>query len=294
MKLGVYTIIIIVSIKLNECKIPRSFFGIHIHNHHPNISMISEPWKEDINFGSIRLWDSGTYWPALEPNKGEYVFDTLDAYVEMGMHYNVEIVLTLGITPSWAASKPDKLSPYGEGTSCSPPKDMNDWEAYVDTLGMRYDNQIMYWEIWNEPDIPIEPFYCGSIWDMVEMTRIAHNVLKNINPGNKIVSPSVTQYFPIWLLPYMLYGGRHYVDVIGFHFYYVPYIQPTFLLPYYNIPIIKIIRYIVGMDDVPIWYTEGGFPVCKKTSLDHCWEVPGNYIADDRWGELMKYFVEAA
>src|SRR5512146_1476366 len=56
--------------------IPESLFGLDIHRLARGI-----PWPA-VPFGSVRLWDSYTDWPHLEPQLGDWNFNDLDTDVE--------------------------------------------------------------------------------------------------------------------------------------------------------------------------------------------------------------------
>src|SRR5580704_1657284 len=65
--------------------IPQSLFGMHIHR-----ANSTTPWPS-IPIGEWRLWDAYVTWPYLEPHKGQFRFDTLDAYVSLARQHNTGI-----------------------------------------------------------------------------------------------------------------------------------------------------------------------------------------------------------
>src|SRR5258708_39769235 len=107
--------------------IPPIFFGMHIH-HMLTGAAQPTPWPA-IPFGSWRLWDAYVVWPALEPEKGKWNFSTLDKYVAMAEEHHVEILLTLGLTPPWASTRPEEKSGYSPGNAAEP-KNMSDWQDF--------------------------------------------------------------------------------------------------------------------------------------------------------------------
>lgn len=191
---------------------PREYFGMHIHNaekpgHWPLVS-----------FGSWRLWDAGVDWASLEPSKGQWNFSRLDGYVDRAGQAGVSILLPLALTPRWASARPDEPAPYGPGQA-SEPVNTDDWRNYVRTVATRYRGRIRAYEIWNEPNLPM--FWTGGIPKLVELTRIAHEEIKRIDPAALVVSPSAVEFDKgiAWIRSFLDAGGASAVDVVGFHLY---------------------------------------------------------------------------
>ena len=157
-------------------------FGMHLHGLARGSS-----WPS-VNFGFIRLWDTGTNWSHIEPYKGQWNFKDLDRYVDTAHEKKVKVLMTLGQTPQWAALNPAAESPYSPGAS-SPPKDILDWRNYVRTLAERYKGKITHWEVWNEVDV--KHFYSGDMKTLVVLERAAAEVLKSVDPANVVLTPSV-------------------------------------------------------------------------------------------------------
>lgn len=91
--------------------VPGPFFGLDVHR-----LASSTPWPST-SFGSLRLWDSYTDWPHLEPQPGKWEFKNLDADVNVAESHHVQVMLTLGLTPAWASSKPNEKSGAGLGNA---------------------------------------------------------------------------------------------------------------------------------------------------------------------------------
>jgi len=230
------------------------YFGNHIHSGQRFPELLNE-----LEFKTWRLWDTGTDWTSIEPENNNWNFETLDQLVSIAEQNDKEIILTLGITPSWAAKNPDHISTYGGLSTTSEPRNISDWNDYIRTLGLRYKGRIKYWEIWNEPDLYI--FYTGSISKMVEMTQTAHTILKEIDNENKIISPSITGWLGItlglnWLHQYLSMGAKDFVDIIGYHSYNDSFSKPEDL--YFLLNQVKEILYNLDISK-PIWNTEGGY-----------------------------------
>jgi len=100
-----------------------------------------------------------TWWCMVEPERGQWFWDDVDAAVQIGQNYGIESVMTLLYTPYWAvAGAPYAPECPNNRRKNYPPTNMADWENFVRTIARRYGangkNAVHYWEIWNEPDLP--------------------------------------------------------------------------------------------------------------------------------------------
>src|ERR1700756_1873869 len=166
-----------------EKPIQLSFFGMHMHR-----TADTAPWPA-ARFGEWRLWDADVAWPDIEPHRDEWNFERLDKYLDLAEEHHVGVLLVLGLTPEWASTRPKEKSAYKPGFAAEP-KNLDDWRFYIRTVAQRYKGRIQAYEIWNEPDI--RQTWTGSVDEMVELTRIASEVIRGIDPEALLVSPSTT------------------------------------------------------------------------------------------------------
>ena len=232
--------------------VPYTFFGMHVHFLARN-DAAKTPWPT-VPFGTLRLWDADVVWPRLEPNKGEWHFEKLDKNVNFAKAHNVEILMTLGQSPTWASARPTESSPYSPGAAAEP-ANIENWKNYVRTVANRFKGRIHYYEIWNEPNW--KEFYTGTVEQMVTLAREAYTILKEVDPTIKVVSPSVSTASGIpWLKQYFIKGGATYVDIIGYHFYVDP-SPPEAMLPISNN--VRQVMENYGVINKPLWNTEAGW-----------------------------------
>jgi polysaccharide biosynthesis protein PslG len=205
------------------------------------------PWPPD-RFGTLRLWDSGTSWTALEPVKGVWNWQPLDTWVAAAEQHGVhDILLTLGQTPPWASTNPDDVNYVGAGAP-APPADIQDWRDYITAVAQRYQGRIRYYEIWNEPNDPT--YYTGTVAELAQLTAEAYSILKAVDPENTVVSPAA--YLPGYLDQLLQAGVGSNVDMIAFHFYETP--------PENTAAAIANVRLVMarnGAGAIPLWDTEG-------------------------------------
>lgn len=202
--------------------VPKRFFGIHLnklgrHNNWPT-------FEPDV----VRMWGTATTWGELQQQPGRTDWrgahgTRLDYFVRHTLQRgrDAAVMMTLGMTPVWASIRGDNsacaASSFGE-RSCMPPADTAAWRAFVRELAERYaDGRIELWEIWNEADVPTH--WVGSPEMMVELTRIAREEIKRVNPKAVIIGPNVTANGLRFLNDFLLAGGGRYVDGLSIHVY---------------------------------------------------------------------------
>lgn len=231
--------------------VPASYFSMNILFHPLN----HVPWPA-VPIGAWR--PAHVFWADIEPHPNHWYFDLLDKYVSWSQAHQTPILLQLAYTPRWASSTPDALTDV-EATNppglSGTPRNMADWRNYVKTVATRYKGRIHDWEIWNEPNRPQS--WTGSVDTLVEMTREASAILKQIDPTNVVVSPAATETRGLaYLDSYLAKGGAKYVDVIGYHFYVGR--EP----PEAMVALIAEVEKTLakhGLSSMPLWSTEAGW-----------------------------------
>lgn len=249
--------------------VPSSYFGMHLHH-----AASDGAWPA-VSFGGWRVWDAGVSWPQLEPQRGKWDFSLLDQYVAIAAERQVDILLTLGLTPRWASSRPDEPSGYGNGNA-APPSNIADWEKYVLAIATRYKGVIHTYEIWNEPNAKAS--FTGSVDTMVLLARTAYHILKTVDPTITVVSPSGTADTGLgWLQTFISHHGCEYSDVIGYHFYVTPAPPETMM------PLIQSVQRLIHTSlcaDKPLWNTESG------------WSRPKHFeTAEEAGGYLIRTYL---
>jgi hypothetical protein len=249
--------------------IPGSYFGLHIHH---LASPVATPWP-NMPVPQWRLWDANVTWPDLEPSKGLWRFETLDAYVSLAQQHGTGILLPLGGSPRWASARPTEPTDYYPGFTAEP-ANIEDWRTFVRTVALRYKGRIQAYEIWNEPNL--RQFWTGTTDQMLTLTKEASQIIHSVDPNALVVSPAAAADYGVpWLAEFLKKGGGEYVDVIGFHFY----VSPHTLLPEDMLPIIQRVRQVVsenGLRNKPLWNTETGWLEPAKFDSD---ELAAGFLA---------------
>ena len=205
------------------------------------------PWPT-ARFGTLRLWDTGTAWTSLEPQRGVWNWQPLDIWVAAAEQHGVQdILLTLGQTPPWASTNPDDVNYVGAGAP-APPINNQDWRDYITAVAQRYKGRIRYYEIWNEPNDPT--YYTGTVAELAELTAEAYSILKQVDPGNTVLSPA--PYMPGYLDELLQAGIAQNVDMIAYHYYETPPEAAAAAIANVNVIMAQ-----HGVSAIPVWATEG-------------------------------------
>jgi hypothetical protein len=243
----------------------RDFLGIHFHRLllAPGEKAIPTAWPP-LGFGLLRLWDSRTRWADIEPRKGDWQFGRLDLYVNEAWSQGTRVLYTLGSTPAWASARPGEPCSYGHGCAAEP-RSLADWEDYVRTVARRYRGRICCYEVWNEPDFsgPPKPprvhggFYTGTVETLVEMTRIAREVLQAEDPEALLLSPGFVNGVHNRLAPWLAAGGGQHIDAVAYHFY----AWQDERRMQREIQTVREVMRQHGIAHLPLWSTEAGVEV---------------------------------
>jgi len=245
--------------------VPATLFGLHIQR-----ADSTTPWPTS-SFGAWRLWDSHVAWPSLEPSQGQWYWGALDNDVALAQQHNVDVLLPLGLSPTWASARPTEGSAYQPGNAAEP-ANINDWTNYVRTVATRYKGKVHYYEIWNEPNLTV--FYTGTVDTMVTLAQAAYTTLKQVDPTIQVVCPSTTENDTTWIDSFWSKGGTAYTDIVGYHFYVWP-DGPENMLAQINQ--VQQVMSSHGLSNKPLWDTEAGWQIANSTGGP----VAGNGVLDD-------------
>jgi len=140
--------------------------------------------------GMHRLWDMKTAWKDVNPARDVFDWSVLDMRVAQAEATGAQPMLVLGLTPQWAASDPNAGDPrWGLGTA-SPPRNIENWKAYVQAVVNRYGSRIAAYEVWNEANL--QTFWTGSYDQLAELTKTAYDIIKSKNSNALVLMASTT------------------------------------------------------------------------------------------------------
>ncbi|MDO9485238.1 MAG: beta-galactosidase [Actinomycetota bacterium] len=275
--------------------VPASLVGLQIEG------VEVEAWSS-APFGALRLWDNGTAWSQIEPSKGDFQWKNLDGALANAKSKGMDdILMVLGTTPTWAASKKTTpvYPPYPGANSA--PANMADWDNWVRAVVTRYKGQISSYEIWNEANL--KQFFNGTPAQMAEMTKRAYDIIKAGDPEATIVSASPAlrlqsafdRFFSAYLTELAKLDWP--IDVLALHTY--PKADGDPVARGKLIAMAKEAVTAAGAPaDLPVWDTElnyglagpGVLPKQRITGLKAAGWVVRTYIDNLRYGIERSYW----
>ena len=186
-------------------------------------------------------------WDAVEPTKGTFNYQSVDSILATATANNLPMTAILGFSPTWVNTNGGAF----------PTGSLADWSTYVGNMVSRYNGQIGYWEIWNEPDNATG----ATPADYAQTVAAAYTAAKAANP-NAQVGLSTGEVDVNWLRETIVDGAADHFDFITLHPYSVLYNMSQGWEGDY-LGIVKTIRTMLAANDparanVPIIFTEIG------------------------------------
>jgi len=164
-----------------------------------------------------------------------------------------------------------------------PPDDPQDFGPYVYAVVSHFKDRVSDWEVWNEPNAAYrffkpkaDPYKYGAI------LKVAYTAAKEADPDCRVSFAGVfgSSLFDWFGVP----GGLdfieqvfaahpdigEYMDAVSFHPYPYPFTSPEFSCPGLGSypEVVEDLRELFashGIDDIPIWFTECGWPTNYAT-----------------------------
>lgn len=121
-----------------------------------------------------------------------------DRIVATARHFDIELIMRLERPPAWArevgrATPAFQAGLAFDGNSIGPPDDLADYGNFVRTLVRRYQGQVRFFQIWNEPNLKVE-------WgwreprpaEFVALLKVGYQAVKAANPAALVLFPSLS------------------------------------------------------------------------------------------------------
>lgn len=185
-----------------------------------------------VYFDLLRLWDSRAVWHKMIEDT-----NALDANIRFAESRGAEVMFVFGEPPLSALQASYNKVPT-----------IDAWIQFVSDTVQASAGRIKYWELWNEPAIP--GYWDGTPEELVRLSRVAYQIIKEFEPDAIVLSPSFTEVeLPrgrAFLERYAAAGGLSYCDAVAWHGYAG---APADIAGQ-----IAALRLVVG--DRPLWNTE--------------------------------------
>jgi hypothetical protein len=197
-----------------------------------------------VKWTRIHDCESITHWRTVEPEQGRFVWH--DAKVRLAREHGVRILGEFLRVPQWASSAGPGVT--GHDVHQCPPRDMDEFAAYVRATVSHYKDDIRHWEVWNEPYH--RGFWCGTAEEFATLAKVAARETHRMDPRATVVGPCAAPSTYKWVEQAMAAGALAGTDVFSYHGY------GTFQIRGY-----ELVRQWASAgtgQPLPIWNTETG------------------------------------
>lgn len=196
------------------------------------VDLLDSAFRQAAGAG-VRWNRLAVWWCMVEPERDQWVWDDLDAVLQLARNYGMETSIMLLFTPYWAVNgAPPAHECINNPLRNYPPSNMADWDAFVRKIVQRYGapgkNWVSHWEIWNEPDLweflVTNPPGGDTRSVYAELLNRAARVIRAESPGAKIITGGVSDIRGATYLDSLFsmtgqYDVRQSFDIVGYHSY---------------------------------------------------------------------------
>jgi hypothetical protein len=147
-----------------------------------------ETWKQEKTLEMARAagitWMKQQFsWEEIEPAKGQFQWTKYDRIVDLAEQYGLQVIARLDRPPAWTRGEAEAAF------ATRPPDDLADYGDFVYAFVQRYQGQVRYVQIWNEPNLSAE--WGFQRVDAVAYTRlleVAYRRAKEADPEVVVLS----------------------------------------------------------------------------------------------------------
>ncbi len=264
---------------------PRAILGMPqtVESEHPQVCVHTrftdevEEWKIQRSMQLVREMGAGTIvefflWAYIEPQQGQYDWESVDRVVRHAENQGVRILARLGIVPAWARPDEDERS---TSVNYLPDESFDDFASFVAAFAARYAGRIDHLIIWNEPNITHEWGYTGVDAERyVRLLQTVYPAAKAANPGVVIIAAGLAPTLEpvgspnglndiLYLEALYSAGAASYFDALAVHTYgfsHPPEEEPAFdRLNFRRAELLVDVMRQHGDADTPVYITETGW-----------------------------------
>ncbi len=221
-------------------------------------------------------------WQLLEETDDVIVWDVVDERVAAARAHDLDILMTISGTPTWASSS---------GQVNAAPTDPSEWAEFIEQCVTRYKDEIKYWGLWNEPNGGGGEYWSGTAVEFRDLILIpGAAAVKRADPTGQVVGPGITIHtgWTAWMDTIFAGGGAEAIDVIAVHCYVNGDADDLFW---------QIDERLVGDDDItplevwlqsldtadkPVWLEESGWTTAGTNAVTEAQQA--DYLHGLLWG----------
>jgi hypothetical protein len=220
---------------------------------------------------SIRLWDTGTTWPEVQPTATTWTFSRLDQVVAAAWRNHTEVTFVAALTPTWALAHPvDPTSTHAPSTYA--PR-LRAYATFLGRLMKRYKNYhhsgrpgIANYQVWNEANI--SNFWNAGPQKMAQLLKTAYDARNSHDKSVRVIAPAMVTrlaYQQKWITSF--YRQRvarkpvwKFANALSFNLYPLDTYRSRPATPEDSMALLRQVRRLLAADKVrstvPIWNTE--------------------------------------
>lgn len=203
-------------------------------------------------------------WSGLQPaarGQNDPAFLSLADYTINGAAARgIKVLLTVDSSPCWASAAPPSIrsgcGPQEDAarTSSYPPANPADFASLVSFLVDRYQDKLLAFEDWNEPDQANQLYFAGPRKPQryAAMVRAAYPAAKHADPRVQVLAGSMVGSNGNWLRALYAQHIKGYYDGITVHYYD---------LVLASLRAIRVVQK-QNHDSKPLWLAEFGWDSC--------------------------------
>ncbi|GHO51733.1 hypothetical protein [Ktedonobacter robiniae] len=128
------------------------------------------------------------FWNQIEPERGRFVWDAVDALLEQ-LGPSDDAWITLQSSSSWATRHATNFQPP------SPARHPEEYDHFVRTLVSHCKGRVRYWQCENEPTNPL--LWEGTAQDYVNHLKVFSRAVKEVDPEAMVIlAGAVDAFYP--------------------------------------------------------------------------------------------------
>ncbi|WP_018016600.1 beta-galactosidase [Corynebacterium capitovis] len=212
-------------------------------------------------------------WPDIEPRRGAYSWENLDALINGATAAGVEPMLALYAAPDWALAAHDATPSGSSGSSSNPSRGSStnegfaaDFGSFAAAVASRYAQVVNAYEVWNEPNVsrfwpsPSIDEYATLLQATYPRIHAADSTATVVSAGLAPTADTSNSISPVKFTRGLYErGAQRYFDVMGIH----PYTwndPPEDRLRFLNVDELEGTMNEFGDTSKQMWVTEYGAP----------------------------------
>ncbi|OFY86378.1 MAG: hypothetical protein A3F72_11295 [Bacteroidetes bacterium RIFCSPLOWO2_12_FULL_35_15] len=237
----------------------------------------------NLNPNTVKWIRTEISWADIHTAPNTFNWLQIPIYIQTLTDSGYSIIGILKNTPSWYTTNNTGNPVYDPYFA---PQDTVEWGKYVDSVVTKFQNQIKYWEIWNEPDggffqttTPLQKHI-----KFKNLLSSAYNKIKSIDPSAKVLVGGFTTKVmsipgrKLFLDSLFAVNFQQYFDIMNIHVYELAYELQNINTTIQN----------NGISNYPLWITETN--TWRELDPNNSEINTANYLCNWIHDTLISYF----